>query len=292
MVAPRHGTRGVRALKVANAGNTFSAGTVVLTDDDAGTAMFSLGGLAPGAGSQRCIRVTYAGSLPSTVRLHASSSGTGLADHLQVVVRRGTIGAGTFGSCTGFAADSTNYAGHGAGVVWSDVLSAFPGSWADATDDPSTSERDVWATGETHAYQFEVTLLDHPAAQGLTAGATFTWEARNATYDEIVQGDAPSSWWRLDETSGTTADSAGPNQGTYAGGPTRGRPSGVRDGNTAVGFDGSNDRVTAGDVDDSPGSPRCRSRRGSTGPRSPRRASGASCPRTGMWTPATGAAGP
>lgn len=38
------------------------------------------------------------------------------------------------------------------------------------------------------------------------------------TYAQVVAADSPRAWWKLDETSGTSAaDSAGSNTGTYAG---------------------------------------------------------------------------
>ena len=38
-----------------------AAGAVTLSDDDSGSAMFDLAGMAPGDTASRCIRVTYAG---------------------------------------------------------------------------------------------------------------------------------------------------------------------------------------------------------------------------------------
>src|SRR4051794_29175861 len=58
--------------------------------------------------------------------------------------------------------------------------------------------------------------------------------------------DAPAGYWRLGETSGTTAtDTAGSNNGTYTNGPQLGSASllGGEAGNSAVHFDGTNDYV-------------------------------------------------
>jgi hypothetical protein len=75
----------------SNAGNTFAAGTVVLSDDDGGAAMFTLPGLDPGETATRCIDVAYTGSLPALVRLRASTTGTGLDSALDLVVTRGSF---------------------------------------------------------------------------------------------------------------------------------------------------------------------------------------------------------
>jgi hypothetical protein len=41
--------------------------------------------------------------------------------------------------------------------------------------DPAAS----WTNGDARSYRYTVTVDDTPAAQGLTASATFSWEARN-----------------------------------------------------------------------------------------------------------------
>ena len=67
------------------------------------------------------------------------------------------------------------------------------------------------------------------------------------SYSSEVLADSPLAYWRLGETSGTTAaDSSGNNHGgTYAGGPTLG-VAGLLTGDSdpACQFDGSNDIVT------------------------------------------------
>jgi hypothetical protein len=159
----------------ANPGNGFAAGTVTLGDDDAGAALVSLPAQArPGDSSTRCIRVSYTGSLPAEVRLYASVTG-GLADHLTLTVTRGTQASPSFPSCTGFTADSGNY-GYGAnGILYQGKVSGLPASYASAITDPAAS----WSNGDARSYRYAVTVDNTPAAQGLSASATFNWEARN-----------------------------------------------------------------------------------------------------------------
>jgi hypothetical protein len=122
----------------ANSGNTFAAGTVVLSDDDGGAAMFTLPTLKPGATATRCIDVAYTGSLPAQVRLRAASTGTGLDSALDLVVNRGTFATPPGGgSCAGFTADSTNYLGRGTGTIWDGVLAHYPSGWSTGLNDPS-----------------------------------------------------------------------------------------------------------------------------------------------------------
>ena len=44
-----------------NTGNSLSAGTVTLVDDDATAVMFNVSNMKPGDSSQNCILVTYQG---------------------------------------------------------------------------------------------------------------------------------------------------------------------------------------------------------------------------------------
>ena len=170
------GTFSAFSSSTSNSGNNFSAGTVTITDNDLDVAALSLSGAKPNDSDTSCLKVIYTGSLASNVRLYATVTGT-LAPYLNVVVTRGT-NTSPFGDCTNFSADPTNYIGQGNGVVYSGLLSAFPSTWAaGVVDAPGAVES--WATSEEHDYRFVVTLADNNAAQGLSSGATFTWEAQN-----------------------------------------------------------------------------------------------------------------
>jgi hypothetical protein len=74
-----------------------------------------------------------------------------------------------------------------------------------------------------------------------------------SAYGRAVQADAPSAWWRLGETSGTSAvDQTGGAAGTYTGGATRGQTSLVPTdtGNAAVLFNGTTGYVSVPDSSD------------------------------------------
>jgi hypothetical protein len=120
-----------------NAGNSYSAGTVTLTDNDGGSAMLSLSNALPGATDTSCIRTSYSGSLPATVRHYATVTGT-LAPYLTLKVTRGSSSSG-FDNCTGFTPDTTNYNGAGAGVIYNGDLSGLPSSYAAGIVDPDAS---------------------------------------------------------------------------------------------------------------------------------------------------------
>ena len=81
------------------------------------------------------------------------------------------------GSCTGFTADTTNYISQGAGVIYSGTVANWPATAAAAQVDPTAASPESWATGEAHGYEFQFTLANNTAAQGLTGTETFTFEA-------------------------------------------------------------------------------------------------------------------
>lgn len=163
------GSRAAFSATTDDTGNTFSAGTVTLTDDDTGSSMFTASNMKPGSTVTKCIVVTYGGSIvPADVKLYGTAAGTGLATYLTATVEIGT--GGSFSSCTGFTATSTLYSGTLAGFAssytnWASGLA----SWSPAS------------TPDSRTFRFTMALPAGTgnAAQGLTATATFTWEAQN-----------------------------------------------------------------------------------------------------------------
>ena len=162
-----------------NSSNVFTAGTVQIASNSSASAILSLTNAKPGASSTGCINVTYSGTLPANVKLYGTGGGTGLNQYLDLVVTRGTFtGTPQGGSCTGFTADSTNYIAQGAGVVYTGLLANLPTS-SSAPLDPTTASPATWNAGSAHGYQFQVTVRNDPNGQGLTASATFIFEADN-----------------------------------------------------------------------------------------------------------------
>ena len=150
-----------------NSGNTWSAGTVILTDDDPGSAMFTVIDMAPLAPVTKCIVVTYSGSLvPADVNLWGVSGGDGLDVYLDVTVEEGS--GGTFASCAGFTPIGP--------AIFTGTLASFAGTHTDFASGAGAWNPAV--NPESRTYQFTVTLQDNNGAQGLNATATFTWEAQ------------------------------------------------------------------------------------------------------------------
>lgn len=146
-----------------NSGSSFDAGTVALSDNDLGSALFTVTDMVPGDTETACIEVTYDGTIVGAdlagLNLYGTSSGA-LAAELDLDVQRSAAG----GSCAAFSSAATVYSG---------ALSALGTSFATGAAGLTPS-----ATNETVAYQFSVTL---PASapngvQGASGAADFTWE--------------------------------------------------------------------------------------------------------------------
>lgn len=149
----------------SNPGNNWAAGTVTLTDNDAGAALFSATGLAPGDTGNNCINVTYAGSIDtSAVKLYAAVTAGGLESYVDLVVERGAEVL----DCSLFVSSESVYTG---------TLNAMGTSFA--------TGHGTWApTGGSNAtvtYKFTWTLNSGTpdSAQGTNAQADFIWEAQS-----------------------------------------------------------------------------------------------------------------
>jgi hypothetical protein len=92
-----------------NTGNSLTAGTVTLVDDDSAAVLFNVSNMKPGDTSLNCILVTYQGSItnPTAVRIYSGgyTDSSDLANWLNITIEEGTPGA--FGSCGAFVVAST-----------------------------------------------------------------------------------------------------------------------------------------------------------------------------------------
>ena len=183
LLVPAAGSATYAAFRATNSnGNDLvEAGSVKLADNGDGSSMLSLSTAVPGDTTSACIKVTYDGSLPATVRLHGTTTGSGLDPYLDLKVTRGVYSPSTpaFKSCTNFQADGTNYIGAGNGVIYNGTLQGYPDDYASGLVDPLSGSPESWTTGEVHVYKLDVTLQSNFAAQTKDATQTFRWEAKN-----------------------------------------------------------------------------------------------------------------
>lgn len=163
--------------QTTNAANSFAAGTVNLTDNDSGAAMYSVANRKPGQSVTQCIKLTYDGTLASDVKLYTLSTINAVGAYIDLTVEKGTATGATFPGCGTFTSESTVYTGTLGGFAtaknsYANGVAAFPGS------------QTQWNQNDTLVYRFTLTLQDDNNANGgasaLSSGNhTFTFEARN-----------------------------------------------------------------------------------------------------------------
>ena len=149
----------------SNSGNSFATGTVVLTDDDSDSALFTVTSMSPGTPVVDCITVTYSGSeLPAPVRIYGTSTGT-LDTYLDTTIEIGT--GGSFGDCTGFTPTST---------LFNNTLANFTTTHTDWASGLATFTAAANPTART--FRFTIDVQNNPSAQGDSSTAVFTFETQ------------------------------------------------------------------------------------------------------------------
>ncbi|MHC5794661.1 hypothetical protein ACVXZ4_00735 [Lacisediminihabitans sp. FW035] len=160
-----------------NVGNSWSTGSVNLTDDDLGAATFQLTNVKPGDTGTNCIKVTSTSSVPGVVKTYIARLGAqGLENNILITVEIGS--GGSFGSCTGFVADavaapaisiataaaqSTDYA---TGIL--------PWTTTGVTSGESKTYRVTWKFDVTSMTQSQIDAL-----QGKSVSDDVVWELQS-----------------------------------------------------------------------------------------------------------------
>jgi hypothetical protein len=160
-----------------NPGNSISAGSVAIGDNDgSNVAMYTAGADGPltpgGAITPKCIKVTYTGSLASSVKLYVSSGITNGAS-FNLKIERGTQTTGSYPACGNFSATST---------AFDAALNTFGTTYAGGVDGKASGA--AWNQNDEVAYRFTLTAIDDATANAHTSvhntgDHTFTWEARS-----------------------------------------------------------------------------------------------------------------
>ena len=172
------GVFGVFSATTQNAGNEISTGTVTISDNDLGSALYNVTGAKPGDTVSKCIKTTYTGSLPSDVHLYTTSAPGALAQYVDLTITKGTQTSSAFPDCTGFTADAGP-------AIFSGTLQGFEQTHVGYASGIATTPAGhaLWLTGDSVVYKVDAALQASTpdASQGSSSGVhTFIWEARNA----------------------------------------------------------------------------------------------------------------
>src|SRR5213080_30809 len=149
------GTFSAFSSTTSNDGNSFSAGTVVLSDNDSGSAMYNVSNAKPGDSATACITVTYTGNLAANVKLYTTSTIGSLGSHLTLTVTQGTGNVSFGSSCTNFTPDSSG------AQIYNGTLSNFASTYAGYGSGLSltnASASATWSQNDARVYKFQITL--------------------------------------------------------------------------------------------------------------------------------------
>lgn len=161
-------------------GNVVGAGTVTLTDDDAGNSPFAIENMAPGDTVTRCVTVTYEGTIDPKNYVHmyaeyadTSAAATDGAQYLDFSVKVGDEGA----TCDSIGTPTGTWPTSGASTL-AGFVTAFPAY----TQSLDTGWSPTDTTDRARPVQLTVSLPgDAPNdAQGKSAKPVFWWEIRTS----------------------------------------------------------------------------------------------------------------
>jgi len=173
------GTLSAFSSSTSNSGNNFDAGTVYVSDNDAGSALYNVTSRKPGDTVTSCIKVTYGGSLAADVHLYTASTIGAVGQYVNLTIDKGTSsGNPAFPGCGTFTSEANVYTGTLSGFAsahnsYANGSPAYPGS------------QTAWNSADALVYRFTLTMQDDNNANGQGSGAltsgshSFTWEARN-----------------------------------------------------------------------------------------------------------------
>ena len=154
--------RSANALTVDGTVNAaeVTSGTIELTDDDNGRALFDLADMVPGRASMECLTIQYDGSIvPVELALLAEVEGD-LGPYLDVTVEQGTSGG--FEDCGDFSPER---------LIYNGTLDRM------AQLERIELER-ILNQGETRVYRFRFGLQDTADALGRVSTVGFVWEVK------------------------------------------------------------------------------------------------------------------
>ena len=141
------------------AGSSLESGTVSLRDDDGGRSLVQLENMAPRRPVERCITVTYDGTvLPVDVTLTARTDGD-IADYVLATIERGD--AGGYDSCDEFEPTEQ----------------VFSGRLGDIAEGEPLGLGAMRYQGEDISFRFTFELADEADAAGRSGSVDFVWEA-------------------------------------------------------------------------------------------------------------------
>ena len=178
-----------------NSGNSIEAGTVTLTDNDNGSALFTIADASPGVETVKCIQVRYEGAFDSgDIKMYVTPAYDPIAEadypdlgvlapYVDVKIESEDLGdvplTDEVVECALFEAADLLTPLDDSPVVYDGTLSQFGQSYANGESAPAPDE--FTADGNsTRTFKVTVSVQNDPAAAGAGAAWDFIWETQSA----------------------------------------------------------------------------------------------------------------
>ncbi len=174
-----HSSYAAFTAETRNSGNAWSTGRLTISDDDAGSARFTVADLVPDQTETKCIKVTANTTVGGHVKFYVINPVTtalALEDHIDLTVDEGT--GGDFASCTGFVSEDVVHPAAPLSGLMTDhgTYANGLGSWtpSGSASDQVKTYRISWTFNATGMTENELNAL-----QGSHTGVDFEWEIQN-----------------------------------------------------------------------------------------------------------------
>jgi len=156
-----------------NAGNNWQAGSVTLSNDGTGGAMFSIGHLVPGDTGEHCIVVTATGETGIVKTYTQDNVSDGLQNNITMKIEQGT--GGSFGDCTNFVPAATHDT-QPLATLFADHASYATGilPWTTSTATETKTYKFTWTFDTGTLTEAQVNALE-----GQSVRTTIEWELQN-----------------------------------------------------------------------------------------------------------------
>lgn len=169
-----------------NTANNLTTGSVILADNDGGSALFNVNGILPAQVETRCIEVTYSGSITPTVPIriyggYADGPDAGttvestLAPYLALTIEMGAAAT----TCASIGSPTTIFNASLPGAS-TGMLDAFTTTNSTYASGLSTGWTPTGGSSTMRPFRITMTLSNDNNAQNKAAEPAFTWEARSA----------------------------------------------------------------------------------------------------------------
>jgi hypothetical protein len=168
------GSQAAFTAETFNAGNNWNTGSVLLTNDGTGSAMFTLQDLVPMQTGSHCINVTATSNVAGTIRTYFPNGvANGLENNLTMKVEQGT--GASYADCTNFVSAST-FAATPLATMFSahDLFSNGILEWNKGTGVETQSYKFTWTFDTSALSQAQIDAL-----QGTSVRTDIEWELQN-----------------------------------------------------------------------------------------------------------------